>query len=61
MIGERLDAAINDQIKNELESYYIYLSMAAYFHAMSLDGMGHWMRCQAHEEMIHTIGMNNVE
>ena len=23
MIGERLDAAINDQIKNELESYYI--------------------------------------
>jgi len=23
MIGERLDAAINDQIKNERESYYI--------------------------------------
>jgi ferritin len=55
MIGERLDAAINDQIKNELESYYIYLSMAAYFHTMSLDGMGHWMRCQAHEEMIHAM------
>jgi ferritin len=26
MIGERLNTAINDQIKNELESYYIYLS-----------------------------------
>ncbi|MEE4263629.1 MAG: ferritin [Desulfobacteraceae bacterium] len=55
MIGERLNTAINDQIKNELESYYIYLSMAAYFHSNSLDGMGHWMRAQAHEEMIHAI------
>jgi ferritin len=55
MIAERLNTAINDQIKHELESYYIYLSMAAYFHAMSLDGMGHWMRCQAHEETIHAM------
>jgi len=55
MIRERLSTAINDQIKNELESYYIYLSMAAYFHSNSLDGMGHWMRAQAHEEMIHAM------
>jgi ferritin len=55
MIGEKLTKAMNDQIKNELESYYIYLSMAAYFHSISLDGMGHWMRCQAHEEMVHAM------
>jgi ferritin len=55
MIGEKLAQAINDQIKNELESYYVYLSMAAYFHAQSLDGMGHYMRCQAHEEMAHSM------
>jgi ferritin len=55
MIGERLLTAINDQVKNELESYYIYLSMAAYFHDISLDGMAHWMRCQAHEEMNHAM------
>jgi len=55
MIGERLGKAMNDQIKHELESYYIYLSMAAYFESLSLDGMGHWMRCQAHEEMIHAM------
>ena len=59
MIGERLNHAINEQIKNELESYYIYLSMAAWFHARSLDGMGHWMRCQAHEEMIHAMKLYN--
>ena len=55
MIGERLAQAMNDQIRVELESYYIYLSMAAYFHPLRLDGMGHWMRCQAHEEMIHAM------
>jgi ferritin len=55
MIGEPLEAAMNDQIKNELESYYIYLSMAAYFHSVSLDGMANWMRAQAHEEMIHAM------
>ena len=55
MIGDRLCQAMNDQIKNELESYYIYLSMAAYFESVSLDGMGHWMRCQAHEEMMHAM------
>lgn len=55
MIGDRLRDAINEQIKSELESYYIYLSMVAYFHSQSLDGMAHWMRCQAHEEMIHAM------
>jgi ferritin len=55
MINERLYKAMNEQIKNELESYYIYVSMAAHFHARNLDGMAHWMRCQAHEEMIHAM------
>ena len=59
MIGKKLNDAINEQIKNELESYYIYLSMAAYFHSRALDGMGHWMRIQAHEEMIHAIKFFN--
>lgn len=55
MINERLRNAMNEQIKNEMESFYIYLSMAAYFHSRNLDGMGHWMRCQAHEEMMHAM------
>lgn len=55
MIGDRLLQAMNDQIKNELESYYIYHSMAAYFHSISLDGMGHWMRAQSHEEITHAM------
>jgi ferritin len=46
---------MNEQIKHELESYYIYLSMAAYFHSQNMDGMAQWMRAQAHEEMIHAM------
>ena len=55
MIGKKMRDLMNEQIKNELESYYIYLSIVAYFHSRNLDGMAHWMRCQAHEEMIHAM------
>ena len=55
MIPDKLAEALNEQIKNEMESAYIYLSMAAYFHSLSLDGMAHWMRCQAHEETVHAM------
>lgn len=55
MIGKKMHDAMNEQVKNELESCYIYLSMVAYFHSGNLDGMAHWMRCQAHEEMIHAM------
>ena len=40
MIGQKICAAMNEQIKHELESY-IYLSMVAYFHFISPDGMAH--------------------
>ena len=55
MIADKTRNAMNEQIKHELESFYLYLSMTAYFHAQNLDGMAHWMRCQAHEEMIHAM------
>lgn len=55
MINEKVRNAMNEQVKLELESFYIYMSMVAYFHNQGLDGMAHWMRCQAHEEMIHAM------
>ena len=55
MIPDKLCQAMNDQIRYELESSYLYLSMASYFHSISLDGMAQWMRVQAHEEMIHAM------
>lgn len=55
MIKARVRDIMNDQIKAELESQYIYLSMVAYFHEQNLDGMAHWMRVQAHEETTHSL------
>jgi len=55
MIPQPVRNIMNEQIKNELESYYIYLSMVAYFHEQNLDGMAHWMRVQAHEETTHAM------
>ena len=46
---------MNDQIQRELESAYIYLSMAAYFDASSLPGFAQWMKAQAQEEQSHAF------
>ncbi len=55
MINERVNQAMNEQIACELESYYIYLSMACYFESISLTGMARWMRAQCHEETTHAM------
>jgi ferritin len=55
MIPKPVRDIMNEQIKNELESYYLYLSAVAYFHEQNLDGMAHWMRVQAHEETTHAM------
>ena len=47
--------AINEQIKNELFSGYLYLSMSAWFETQNLPGMAKWMRAQAREEQEHAM------
>ena len=59
MIGKRMQDAMNEQIKHELESAYLYLSMVAYFHSESLDGMAQWMTVQAQEELAHAMKFFN--
>lgn len=55
MFTEIMQKAMNDQIHHELESAYIYLSMAAYFTAENYPGFSHWMKMQFDEEMIHAF------
>jgi ferritin len=55
MISEAMQNAINRQIKDELYSAYLYLSMAAYFEAASLPGFASWMRMQSQEEVEHAM------
>lgn len=51
----KMEEAINEQIKNELYSAYLYLSMASYFDSINLEGFSHWMKVQAKEEVSHAM------
>jgi ferritin len=55
MISKKMQDAINEQIKNEIYSAYLYLSMSAHFEAENLPGFAHWMRVQFEEEMTHAL------
>ena len=55
MFNQKVQDAINDQIQREMESAYIYLSMAAYFDSVSLPGMAQWMKMQFQEEQFHAF------
>lgn len=55
MLNHKLEQTINEQIKNELYSAYLYLSMAAYFDSINLPGFAHWMRVQFGEEQGHAL------
>jgi ferritin len=53
MISERMEKALNGQLNAELYSSYLYLSMAAYFQSISLNGFANWMQVQVQEENSH--------
>ena len=55
MLSKTLEEAINDQIKNELYSAYLYLSMSAYLEANNMPGSARWMRLQSQEETSHAM------
>jgi len=55
MLNEKIEKAFNGQINAELFSYYLYLSMSAWFTSISLNGFAGWMYAQAQEEMAHAM------
>ena len=54
-MDKKLLQAYNSQIKNELYSAYLYLSMAAYLESDNLPGFAQWMKVQAKEEVSHAM------
>ncbi len=55
VIGKAVQEAINEQIKNELYSGYMYLAMSAYCEASNFPGAAKWMAMQAKEEQSHAM------
>ena len=54
-LSKAMQDALNEQIREELASAYIYLSMAAYCESINLRGFAHWMQAQSNEEMAHAM------
>jgi ferritin len=55
MLKQSVLDGINEQIKNEFYSAYVYLSMSAYFDERNLAGFAHWTRVQSQEEVGHSM------
>ncbi len=56
-MDKKLQKAFNDQIKHEIYSAHLYLSMAAYSESRNLPGFSHWLRAQFKEELSHAMKM----
>lgn len=54
-LSKRMQEALNQHLHHELESSYLYLSMAAYLSTENFPGAAHWMRLQAKEELFHAM------
>lgn len=53
-ITKDLEAAVNTQIRHELEAAYFYLAVANVFEQQSLFGFAHWYTVQFFEEITHS-------
>lgn len=58
-MNDKIFKALNEQIKHEFYSSYLYLSMASYFENIPLDGFAKWFRKQAKEEHEHGMKIYN--
>lgn len=58
MLNKKVEAAMNEQIKWEFYSGYMYLSMSAYFNELGLSGFATWMQNQYEEEIFHALKMH---
>jgi ferritin len=52
-MNKEILTALNKQLNREIESAYLYLSMASDCHERDLIGCAHWLELQAQEELGH--------
>lgn len=55
MLSPKLQDAMNDQIKMELEASYVYLAMSAWCDERNFLGFAKWLRMQSEEEYAHAM------
>jgi ferritin len=59
MLSQNMEQALNKQLNAEFYSAYLYLSMAAYYYSLNLNGFANWMTVQNQEETMHAMKFYN--
>ena len=57
MLDANVSKLLNEQIKNELYSAYLYLDFSLYYKEEGLDGFANWYMIQTQEERDHAMLM----
>ena len=52
---KKIETALNEHLRNEMQAGYQYLAMAAFAASMNLPGTAHWFHMQMREELIHMM------
>jgi ferritin len=55
MLSKKTQTALNKQIKMEMDSAYLYMSMSNWSVEQNLNGFASWMMQQYQEEMVHAM------
>ncbi|MCX8084417.1 MAG: ferritin [Calditerrivibrio sp.] len=55
MISKKMAKALNEQVKNEIYSSYLYLSMSSWATSQGLKGFANWFYVQSKEELVHAM------
>lgn len=56
---KELEEAFSRQMTEEMNSWYVYLDIAAWYVSRGLDGFANWMHEQAKEELFHAEKLRN--
>jgi ferritin len=59
MLSKPIQDALNEQIKHEINSAYIYLAMSAYCESINMPGCARWLKVQWQEELEHSMKLFN--
>lgn len=55
MENKKVSNLLNDQVRKEFYSAYLYLDMSNYYTEQGLDGFANWFKVQAQEERDHAM------
>ncbi len=54
-MNQKIEDAINEQVRAEFYSAFLYLSMSAYCESLSYKGLANWLKIQYQEELTHAL------